>query len=143
MTFLFGVLDLALTAVLLLDTLGLAYQLRKTGSCDPKDYIRVCFSWILFLFLSGLLSCNLKGFFGTLLRIVFFAVKAYVTLPILGGTSKLYKFLIEDGNGQKYYEKVSKLVKTQLGKYCPNCASQCQSCPSTASNPSPETVTPQ
>ena len=143
MTFLFGVLDLALTAVLIIDTLGLAYQLRKTGTCDTKDYIRVCFSWILFLFLSGLLSCNLKGFFGTLLRIIFFVIKAYVTLPILGGTSKLYKFLIEDGNGQKYYEKVSKLVKAKLGKFCPQCDSQCQSCPSAASTTTPETVTPQ
>ena len=143
MTFLFSVLDLALTVILLIDTLGLAYQLRKTGICELKDYIRICFSWVLFLFLSGLLSCNLKGFFGTLLRIVFFVIKAYVTLPILGGTSKLYKFLIEDGNGQKYYEKVSTLVKSKLGKFGSCDISQCNSSSATASTSSPESATPQ
>ena len=107
------------------------------------DYIRICFSWVLFLFLSGLLSCNLKGFFGTLLRIVFFVTKAYVTLPILEGTSKLYKFLIEDRNGQKYYEKVSTLVKSKLGKFGLCSTSQCNSSSATASMPSPESTTPQ
>ena len=136
MTFFFSLLDIVLTTVLLVDTLGLAYQFRRTGASDQRDYIRVCFSWIILLLLSGLLSCNRIGFFGTLLRIVFFAVKAYFVLPILGGTGKLYKFLIEDGNAEKYYQKASQLVSAKLGKFCP---SQCKSTPSQGSTAAPET----
>ena len=137
MTFFFSLLDIVLSTVLLVDTLGLAYQLRQKGTSDQKDYIRVCFTWIIFLSLSGILSCNRVGFFGTLLRIVFFVVKAYLVLPILGGSAKLYKYLIEDGNAEKYYQKVSQLAKAKLGKYCP---CQCQTVPdSTCATSTPET----
>ena len=139
MTFFFSLLDIVLTSVLLVDTLGLAYQLRNKGTADPKDYIRVCFTWILFLSLCGVLSCNRKGFFGLLLRIVFFVAKAYLVLPVLGGTTKLYKYLIEDGNAEKYYQKVSQLLKAKLGKYCP---CQCQSTPDQGCS-TPSTETPQ
>jgi hypothetical protein len=113
MTFLFGLLDVFLTTVLLFDTLGLAYQFRKEGPVDQKEYIRVCFTWILFLSLCSLLSCEKKGFLGTIIRLVFFGVKAFIALPILGGTLKIYKYLIEDGKAELMYNKIkSKVCKT-------------------------------
>ncbi len=117
MTFVFGLLDVVLTVVLLCDTLGLVYQLRKENTCDSKEYIRVCFTWILFLTLCSLLSCEKKGFLGTIIRLLFFAVKAFIALPILGGTYKIYKYFIEDGKAELIYKNIkSKVCKgTECG----------------------------
>ena len=116
MSFVFGLLDFVLTAVLLFDTLGLIYQFRKQMSVDPKEYVRICFSWILFLTICSLFSCERKGFFGTLIRLIIFASKAFVTVPILGGTYKVHKYLIDDGNADKYINKVSEFIKSQASK---------------------------
>jgi hypothetical protein len=113
MSFVFGLLDFVLTAVLLFDTLGLIYQFRKSMSVEPKEYVRICFSWILFLTIGSLFSCERKGFFGTLIRLIIFASKAFVTLPILGGTMKVHKYLIEDGNADKYINKVTEFIKSK------------------------------
>ena len=112
MSFVFGLLDFVLTAVLLFDTLGLIYQFRKSMSVSPKEYVRICFSWILFLTIGSLFSCARKGFFGTLIRLIIFASKAFVTLPILGGTMKVHKYLIDDGNADKYINKVTEFIKS-------------------------------
>ena len=144
MSFLFGLLDLVLTAVLLFDTLGLVYQYRKKGDCKGRDYSRVCFSWILFFTLSKLLSCNRKGFLGTLFRLIIFGAKAYVTIPLLDGTMKLNKYFIEDKNGERILNQVCALVKSKLCKgkgACDSCAKSESSTAATAetsSNPVPE-----
>ena len=113
MSFVFGLLDFVLTAVLLFDTLGLIYQFRKSMSVSHKEYVRICFSWILFLTIGSLFSCERKGFFGTLIRLIIFASKAFVTLPILGGTMKVHKYLIDDGNADKYINKVTEFIKSK------------------------------
>ena len=116
MTFFFGLLDVILTSVLLFDTLGLAFQFRKDGSCDTKEYVRVCLSWILFLTICNLFSCERKGFVGILIRLIIFLAKASVSLPIIGGTLKIYKYLIEDRNAELIYQKVSGIVSSKLNK---------------------------
>ena len=118
MSFVFGLLDFVLTLVLLFDTLGLIYQFRKSKSVEPKEYVRICFSWILFLTICSLFSCERKGFFGTLIRLIIFAAKAFVTLPILGGTMKVHKYLIDDENAEKYIKKVTDLVNSKLCSGC-------------------------
>jgi len=118
MSFVFGLLDFVLTLVLLFDTLGLIYQFRKSKSVEPKEYVRICFSWILFLTIGSLFSCERKGFFGTLIRLIIFAAKAFVTLPILGGTMKVHKYLIDDENEEKYIKKVTDLVNSKLCSRC-------------------------
>ena len=115
MSFFFGLLDVVLTAILLFDTLGLIYQFRKS-SVQTKEYTRVCFSWILFLTIGTLFSCSWKGFFGTLIRLIIFFAKAFVVIPLLGGTNKIYKYLIEDGNGEMYHNKVYNIVKSKLSQ---------------------------
>jgi hypothetical protein len=82
-------------------------------SVSPKEYVRICFSWILFLTIGSLFSCERKGFFGTLIRLIIFASKAFVTLPILGGTMKVHKYLIDDGNADKYINKVTEFIKSK------------------------------
>ena len=119
MTLFFGILDLLLTTIMLFDTLGLVYQFRKNNTCSEKEYIRVCLSWILFLTLSNLFSCEKKGFFGTTVRLIVFLAKLFVVLPILGGTLKFHKYFIEEKNAEKWYElikakiiKIKKFLKT-------------------------------
>ena len=121
MSFLFGLLDLVLTAVLLFDTLGLVYQYRRKGNVNGRDYTRVCFSWILFFTFSKLLTCNCKGFFGTLFRLLIFGAKAFVTIPRIDGTMKLNKYFIEDKNGERIFNQVVGLVKSKLCKKCGAC----------------------
>lgn len=118
MSFFFSLLDLVLTSVLLFDTLGLVYVYRKNGDCDGKEYTRVCFSWFLFLTVSNVLSCNWKGFFGTLVRLAIFGAKVYVTVPLLGGTMKLYNYLIEQKKGEEMCNKLLAIVKAKLCKGC-------------------------
>ena len=101
---------------MLFDTLGLAFQFRKDGTCDSKEYVRVCLSWILFLTICNLLSCNKKGFLGLLLRLIIFLAKASVSLPIVGGTLKIYKYLVEEHNAELLFQKVSGIVKSKLCK---------------------------
>ena len=122
MAFFFGLLDVLLTSIMLFDTLGLAYQLRKQGTCEKDDYLRICLSWILFLTICNLFSCNRKGFLGILVRLIIFLAKAFVTLPITGGTLKIHKYLIEDGNAEKWYKSTKNLIKSKLCKGCKCCS---------------------
>ena len=106
MSFIFGLLDVVLTAVMLFDTLGIIYQFRKNIPVNPKEYIRICFSWILFLAICSLFSCDRKGFFGTLIRLIILFSKIFVTIPKLGGTNKIHQYLIEEGNAKRYYKNM-------------------------------------
>ena len=114
MTLFFGILDLLLTTIMLFDTLGLVYQFRKNNTCSEKEYIRVCLSWILFLTLSNLFSCEKKGFFGTTVRLIVFLAKLFVVLPILGGTLRFHKYFIVDKNAEKWCQ----FLKSKIFKNC-------------------------
>ena len=116
MTFFFGLLDIILTAILLFDTIGLAYQIRKEGKCEPKEYIRVCLSWILFLTICNLFTCNKSGFFGLLLRLIFFLAKAFVTIPKAYGTLRIYDYLVEKKNAENWYKKAVAMVQSKIGQ---------------------------
>ena len=112
MTLFFGILDILLTSLMLFDTLGLVYQFRKNNTCSEKEYIRVCLSWILFLTICNVFSCEKKGFFGTIIRLTIFFSKLFVVLPILGGTMKFHKYFIEEKNAEKW----CKLLKSKICK---------------------------
>ena len=139
MSFFFGLLDVILTSVLLFDTLGLAFQFRKDGSCDTKEYVRVCLSWILFLTICNLFSCERKGFFGFLMRLIIFLAKAAVSLPIVGGTLRIHKYLVEDRNAELIYQKLSGIIKSKLCKGSQNPSS---SDSTESNNILKETITP-
>ena len=104
MTLFFGILDVLMTTIMLFDTLGLVYQFRKNNTCNEKEYIRVCLSWILFLTICNLFSCEKKGAFGSIIRLIIFFAKLFVVLPILGGTLRFHKYFIEDKNAEKWYQ---------------------------------------
>ena len=123
MSLLFNFLDLVLILIMLYDTLGLIYQFRKSKeSVKPKEFIRISFSWILFLTIYNTFSCSWKGFFGTLIRLILLAAKVYVTIPLLGGSLKLHKILIEDDKAKECFNQVIGLVKSKICK-CENAQS--------------------
>ena len=115
MTFFFSLLDVVLTTLMLFDTLGIIYQFIKS-TVHPKEYVRVCYSWIFFLTICTLFSCNWEGFFGTLIRLLILMAKVYVTIPILGGTNKIHNYLIEQGKGEEYLKKGINFVKSKISK---------------------------
>ena len=115
MSFIFSILDMLLIVIMLFDTLGLIYKFRKE-QVKPEEYIRINFSWILFLIIYSTFSCSWKGYFGTLIRLILFAAKFYVTVPILGGSLKIHKILIEDGKAEECFKKITELVKSKLCK---------------------------
>ena len=133
MSFIFGLFDVVLTTIMLFDTLGIIYQFRKEGTVKPEEYRRLCFSWILFLTICSLFSCSCKGFFGTLIRLIILAAKIFVTIPILGGTNKIYDFLITKKNGEKYFNQVVGIIKSKLCKG--SCLKDCSQIPSETVEP--------
>ena len=117
MSFILNLVDIVLTLILLFDTLGMIYQFRKyESSVKPKEFVRICFSWILFLTICSLFSCEREGFFGTLIRLIIIGAKVYVTIPLFGGAMKIHKYLIEDGKAFECYNKVSEIVTSKLCK---------------------------
>ena len=69
-----------------------------------------------FITICNFFSCDKKGFIGTLGRLIIFLTKAFVTLPALGGTMKLDKYLFEDGNAERYFKKIEELVRSKICK---------------------------
>ena len=117
MSFILNLVDIVLTLILLFDTLGMIYLFRKhEGAVKPKEFIRVCFSWILFLTICSLFSCESKGFFGTLIRLIIVAAKVYVTIPLFGGALKIHKYLIDDGKAVEFYNKAYEFIQNKLCK---------------------------
>ena len=142
MSFLFVLCDVLLSTLLLFDTLGLIYQFRTSeSSVDHKEYVRICFSWLLYFAICTLFSCSWKGFFGTLIRLTILFAKIYVVIPVLGGTNKIHKILIDDGKAEEFYKKVSDLIKSKCCKSssCSNVVEEDSNLPSETREPeSPE-----
>ena len=103
MYYLFCFLDTLLMGIMLFDTLGVIYLFRKKENVSKNEYNRVCTSWILFLTIYNLFSCRWRGVIGTLIRLIMFVAKAYVTIPKLGGAEKLHKILIEKDQALNYF----------------------------------------
>ena len=90
MSLLFGFIDLLLTTLITLDTLGLVGQFRQKKTPDSKDYTRVCFTWILYLTLKSFTPNDGGGTLRKILLLIFLFAKIFVVLPILGGTMLIY-----------------------------------------------------
>lgn len=112
MVFLFCLVDFLVLALMSLDTLSLLNQMKKKGQTDQQDYTRVIFTWIFVLTVRCLTCCSCTGSVANFFKLLGMVAKVYLALPILGGTNTVYDFLIEKGNGAKYFNKAVELVKT-------------------------------
>ena len=116
MNFIYTILDILITIIMLFDTLGMVYQFRKGQIIQANEYKRICFSWILFLAMCSLLSCESKGLLGKIIRFIILDLKLFVTIPLFNGTMKIYKFLIEDENAEHYFKKIVEKIKKLMHK---------------------------
>lgn len=96
MGFIFSAIEIFLLAFLCLDTLSFIVAQKKNNSnVNIKDYHRLCFTWIFFFALRAVCLCG-DGFFSNIVQLLTLIGKAYVTIPLLGGTEKLYRLIVED-----------------------------------------------
>ncbi len=117
MSFLFQLAEFVLLSVVALDTLGFVAEIRKNAAKqDRRDFLRLCFTWVFFLVLRSFscATCCL-GYFGGLLRMLFFAAKVYISVPAIGGTETLYNVLIEQNLLKTYFLEAYNLVKAKIG----------------------------
>ena len=143
MSFILNLLDIVLTLILLFDTLGMIYQFRKhEDKVKPKEFVRICFSWILFLTICSLFSCERKGFFGSLIRLIIAGAKIYVTIPLFGGSMKIHKYLIEDGKAIDFYNRGYEFIKSKLCQGAKKLSKRSDSFPSATTEPEQEIPAP-
>ena len=112
MAFIFFFVDLIVLAFMSLDTLILLNQLRKKDMCDADDYKRVIFTWIFVLTVRSLTCCSCTGLIANFFKLIGTVAKIYLAIPLLGGTNKLYDFLITQNKGEEYYNKAVEVIKT-------------------------------
>lgn len=116
MAFIFCLLDTILTLVLSIDTLALLYQIRKESKCEQKDFLGVCFAWVLFMILKSIFCCSGKGLLCTVFGIIGFVLKAYVVLPRFGTPYKVYYKLVEEKKAEEFIKKGYDFVQSKFNK---------------------------
>jgi hypothetical protein len=114
MSILVNLVDLLLTAVVALDTIGFLVNLRKKKESDPKDFYRLTFTWICFMVLK-LLSCGCCGTLGFLWNCAIVGLKGFIAIPKTGGAEKLNTILIEQNMAVQYVKIAVDIVKEKLG----------------------------
>jgi len=87
------IFELFLFLVLAYDSLGYLVTLHRNGKTTPEEYSRLVFTWIF-----TMVMCHLDDYvaFLPLVDELFLALKIFLTLPVLNGTNKLKKILIDD-----------------------------------------------
>jgi hypothetical protein len=116
MSFLWNLIELILLTVVALDTLGYVVENRKNPEKSSlKDYTRLCFTWVFFLILRSMSCCGCSGYFGSLWGMAMLAGKVYVSIPLLGGSEKMYNMLIEENVAKKYFKVACDFIKSKTG----------------------------
>ena len=87
------VLEIFLFLVLAYDTLGYLVTSNRKGRVTPEDYARLIYTW-LFTMVLCCGCCCLEWL--PLADELFLALKIFITLPVLNGTNKLKKILVDD-----------------------------------------------
>jgi hypothetical protein len=115
MSFILGLVDLLLLVVVLYDTLGFIVHNRKNPlSSNQQDYHRLCFTWIFYLAIRSLICSSCTGYIGSLLYLLSLGAKAYISLPMLHGTEKLYTLLVEQNVVRHYLEGLAQNLKQKV-----------------------------
>ena len=115
MSFLLALVDLLLLTVVLYDTLGfIAHNRKDPQNSNQQDYSRICFTWIFYLAVRSVVCSSCTGYMGSFLYLLSIVFKAYISLPVLHGTEKLYNVLIEQNVLRGYFEKLSTTIKDKV-----------------------------
>ncbi len=114
MSILVNLVDLILTTVVALDTIGFLVNQRKGKESNAKDFYRITFTWICFMVLR-MLSCGCSGALGFIWNTGIVLAKAFVAIPKTGGAEKLNTLLVEQNVALQYAKIAIDLVKEKLG----------------------------
>jgi hypothetical protein len=115
MAFLFGLIEIILLAIVVLDTLGFLIQnKRKPDDSNPHDYNRLIFTWTFFFVFKALTCCSGSGLISGFFALLGLLAKAYISIPLLGGTQKLYDVLVRDNSFGIAAKKYIHLIKEKL-----------------------------
>jgi hypothetical protein len=115
MSILCYVVDLLLTTIVAIDTLGLVNASRKdSSSVTPQDVYRLCLVWASFAILNSLQCCSC-GIIGSLIGLIALGAKVWIALPKLGGANKV-QTMIENGQFNQYAKSLIALVKSKVEK---------------------------
>jgi len=116
MSYVLTFLDILLMLVVCVDTLGFIVHNRKNPlSSDPKDYLRLCYTWVFFLVIKSLSCCCCAGLIGNFMNILSIVAKAYISIPMFHGAEKLFTTLVEQNAGKQYIESLFNVVKQRVG----------------------------
>jgi hypothetical protein len=106
------ILDLLLTSIIAVDTLGLVVASRK-GNASTEDMRRNCLIWTCFIVLNAL-SCDC-WYLGTLLSLLGLVVKVWISVPRLGGADKLHQMIV-NGTLSNYVKAIVDVINAKLEK---------------------------
>lgn len=118
MAFILNLVEFLLMAIVSLDTLGFVVQMRKNpnaANANVKDFNRLCFTWVFFFVLRALTCSSCNGYIGSFLCMLTLIAKAYISIPLLHGTEKLYHLFIEENLLGNYVKNIGNIVKERLG----------------------------
>ncbi len=114
MTFLFNFLEIILMIFVSLDTLGFLAEFRKRNKSDSQDFLRICFTWVFFLFFRSISCSECNGIIGHFYGMLMLIAKIYVALPMLHGTKMLYELSIEKNLLNPYLKQICGNSKTKM-----------------------------
>lgn len=115
MSFIISIIELALYIIAALDTLSFVVSYKKCPEkSDVADYTRICYRWVFLLVLRSMGNLICCGFLGTYLRFASLVLKAYVTIPLLGGTDKLFHFLTQENGASSYVKQLVHTVRSKV-----------------------------
>jgi hypothetical protein len=115
MAFLFGLIEILLLSIVILDTLGFIIQnKRNPNNSNPRDYNRLIFTWTFFLAIKAMTCCSSGGILGNFVGMLGLLAKAYISIPLLGGTEKLYDLLVENNYFGNTIKKYVSAIKSRL-----------------------------
>ncbi len=110
-------IELLVFAIAALDTFSFINSNRKNpDKSDVNDYRNICFRWVFLLALRSFGCFSCCGTLGVYLSFILLVAKAYVTIPLLNGTEKVYNCLIQDNALAGFAKHAVEMIKSKLGK---------------------------
>ena len=114
MSILLYFVDLLVTALVTLDTLGFIVNSRKSKEGDAKDFYRICFTWASFMVINMLCCSSCTGTLGFLWNFVLVSMKIFVGIPKTGGAEKMNNTLVEQNMAVQYAKSLYEMVMQKL-----------------------------
>ena len=114
MSILLYLVDLLVTALVSLDTLGFIVNSRKNKEGEAKDFYRICFTWAAFMVINMFSCSSCYGTLGFLWNFVLVSMKVFVGIPKTGGAEKMNNALVEQNMAVQYVKYLFDMIRNKL-----------------------------